>query len=128
MACVVVDDDPRIRESLQNLFDSVLIEAAFYSSAEEFLAEHELQCARCLITDVWMPGISGYELQEHLIRRGLDIPIIFISAHPDNKKQEEANAKGALALLHKPFDGEELLEWVFKAMPEKREGPSNRPS
>jgi CheY-like chemotaxis protein len=113
---VIVDDDPRIRESLESLFDAAEIHARSFESAEDFLTQQELDEVACLISDVKMPGMSGYELQRHLLKAKVHIPTIFIAAHPDDQRCSEALALGAIAFLQKPFDGEELLEWVRKVI------------
>ena len=111
----VVDDDPRIRESLESLCDAAQIEANFFPSVEDFLAQDVGQFA-CVVSDVKMPGMSGYELQRRILEKRLNISIIFISAYSDNKRMAEAMSLGAMAFLQKPFDGEELLEWVDHAL------------
>ena len=110
----IVDDDPRIRESLGSLFDAARIEAHFFSSAEDFL-EQDLGQFACVVSDVKMAGMPGYDLQRHLLERQSKISFIFISAYPDDQRVAEAMSLGAIAFLQKPFDGEELLEWVERA-------------
>jgi FixJ family two-component response regulator len=112
---VIVDDDSRIRGSLEGLFEAGNIHARFFESAEDLLARQELADVACLISDVKMPGMSGYELQHQLLKAGVHIPTIFIAAHLDHQRCSEALALEAIAFLQKPFDGEELLEWVGKA-------------
>ena len=113
---VIVDDDPRIRESLESLFDSASVNAKFFSSAEEFLREQDLSSVGCLISDIKMAAMSGYDLQQHLLEHNINIPMIFITAYTDEKRSAKALAHGALTFLYKPFDGEELLNWVSKAL------------
>ncbi len=110
----VVDDDPRVRESLESLLDAAQIEAHFFPSAESFLAE-DIGRFTCLVSDVKMPGMSGFELQRHVLDRRPSLPIIFISAYPDNSRISEAISLGAITFLQKPFDGEELLGWIEKS-------------
>jgi FixJ family two-component response regulator len=111
---VVVDNDSRVSEALESLLDAAQVEARFFESAEDFLALQEPDEVLCLVTDVKMAGMSGYELQRHLVSAELRIPTIFITAHPVGRQSTEAMKLGAIAFLEKPFDGEELLEWLDK--------------
>lgn len=111
----IVDDDPRVRESLESLFDSAQMNAHFFTSAEALL-EEDLANFDCVVSDVRMPRMSGFDLQKILHERKPRLPLIFISAYPDDKRIEEAISLGAVAFLQKPFDGEELLEWVGRAV------------
>ncbi len=112
----VVDDNPRIQESIKDLLASAGFDARTFSSAEEILKTNELELACCMITDVRMPGIDGWELQRIAIRRAPNLPIIFITAHQDDVARQRAEGFGAFAILYKPFDGEELLEAVSAAI------------
>ncbi|HXG64423.1 MAG TPA: response regulator [Blastocatellia bacterium] len=108
----VVDDDEAIREALESLLKSAGFRAAVFGSAEGFLASGHLDEISCLILDVRMPGMSGFELQERLVAADNRIPIIFITAHADEAARARAGASGAIAFLSKPFAEEALLEAV----------------
>jgi len=112
----VVDDDVSVRESLPDLLRSFGFEVAPFASAEAFLASDSLVRASCLILDVAMPGMSGPELQEELIRRQNDIPIVFITAHSDDRIVPRLLGRGAVACLYKPLGEAALLEAVNTAI------------
>lgn len=104
----VVDDDVSSRESLPDLLQTFGFTAEAFASAEEFLASDALTDTWCLILDVSMPGMSGPQLQSELIRRQLNMPIIFITAHIDSQLRADLLDRGAVACLFKPFTEEDL--------------------
>jgi FixJ family two-component response regulator len=106
---VGVDDDSRIRESIESLVESAGYTAFVFSSAEQFLQSGTLASAICLVTDVRMPGIDGLELQRRVRIERPDLPVIFISAHYDDETRRRALDGGAIKFLYKPFDAVELL-------------------
>jgi FixJ family two-component response regulator len=112
----IVDDDDLMRGALQGLLKSVGLPAQAFASAEEFLKSGQRQQARCLIADIRMPGMSGLELQAHLNAERCKIPIIFITAHGDEKMRMQALRAGAVEFMAKPFDDEALLESVRAAL------------
>jgi FixJ family two-component response regulator len=112
----VVDDDESVRESLPDLLKEFGFASQTFSSAEEFLASNEISRSKCLILDVAMPGMSGPELQKELTRRGVDIPIIFITAHPDESLRSRLVEQGAIACLIKPFSDGALLQALNSAL------------
>ena len=99
----VVDDDESVRESLPDLLRSFGFEVEPFASAETFLASASLERTGCLILDVAMPGMTGPELQQELARRGLAIPIVFITASSDAGLRDRVMRGGAVAYLIKPF-------------------------
>ena len=105
----VVDDDPRVRESLESLIESAGLTARVFSQAEDFLRGGHLAAAGCLITDVRMPGMDGVALQRHVRSLRPELPVIFITAHYDDEVERRALAEGAASFLRKPFDARELL-------------------
>jgi FixJ family two-component response regulator len=115
---VGVDDDFRLRESLQRLVESAGYTVFLYSSAEEFLESEEVAAAHCLITDVRMTGVDGLELQRRVKLLRPKLPIIFISAHYDEEIRQRALRGGARAFLYKPFDAVELLSLIKRALDE----------
>ena len=113
---VAVDDDFRVRESIESLVESAGYAPLVFSSAEEFLQSGTLLGARCLITDVRMPGINGIELQRRIRTERPELPVIFISAHNDDETRQRAFDEGAANFLYKPFDAVELLEAIRVAL------------
>ena len=112
----VVDDDESVRESLPDLLRELGFAAEAFASAEGFLACDHVGRTRCLVLDVAMPGMSGPELQAELTRRGRAIPIVFITAQPDESIRLRVIAAGAAACLFKPFSDTSLLEAVNAAL------------
>ena len=108
----IVDDEELVRTSLQRLLKMAGYTAAAFTSAEEFLKSGRLQDVRCLIADIRMPGMSGLDLQSELTAQDYQIPMIFITAHGDEKMRIRAMRDGAVAFLAKPFDNAVLLERV----------------
>jgi FixJ family two-component response regulator len=112
----VVDDDESVRESLPDLLRQVGFAAHAFSSAEAFLASEVLRETRCLILDIAMPGMSGPELQQELVRRGREIPIVFITANGDRTVRPRLLAHGAVECLFKPFSETALLDALNAAL------------
>ncbi|MEI6837749.1 MAG: response regulator transcription factor [Alcaligenaceae bacterium] len=110
----IVDDDEAVRDSLRWLLEANSYRVRAYSSAESFLAEYDEQQAGVLIVDVRMPGMSGLELQEHLIARKSPMPIVFITGHGDIPMAISTMKKGAVDFLEKPFDETALREIVSR--------------
>lgn len=105
----VVDDDPSVRDALSNLLDSVGLAAQTFGSSEEFLSSSRPEVPSCLVLDAKLPGMSGPEFQEELRRTGIQIPIIFITAHGDVPMTRKVMKAGAIEFLTKPFQKGELL-------------------
>jgi|SRR6202795_3436769 FixJ family two-component response regulator len=112
----IVDDDDSMRNALDGLLKAVGFPAKAFASAEEFLKSGQQHQTSCLIADIRMPGMSGLELQAKLNAERCKIPIIFITAHGDEKMRMQALRAGAVEFLSKPFDEEILLESVRAAM------------
>ena len=112
----IVDDDDLMRSALQGLLKAVGLPARAFASAEEFLTSGQQHETACLIADIRMPGMSGLELQAHLNAERCRIPIIFITAHGDEKMRMQALRAGAVEFMAKPFDDGALLENVRVAM------------
>ena len=105
----VVDDDPRIREALESLFESAGFAARVFSLGEDFLCGGHLAETSCLITDVRMTSMDGLDLQRRVRLARPQLPIIFITAHHEDEVERSAFAEGAAFFIRKPFDAEELL-------------------
>ena len=112
----LVDDDESVRESLPDLLRSYGLEVDAFSSAEAFLESDSLARTECLILDVAMPGMSGPDLQQELVRRKHEIPIIFITAHSDERIRPKVLRRGAVACLFKPFSEAALLDALNAAL------------
>lgn len=115
-AIAVVDDDAAVREALEGLLRSAGFPVLLFASGEEFLASVRTSDTACLVLDVRMSGMSGLELQDQLNAAGIHIPIVFMTAHADSSVQARALAAGATEFLQKPFDDEELLAAVARAL------------
>jgi FixJ family two-component response regulator len=113
----VVDDDESVRESLPDLLQEFGFAVRAFSSAEEFLASDYIGQTKCLILDISMPGMSGPELQQELILRGQQIPVIFITAHRDDSVRPRLIAQGAVECLFKPFSDTALQDALAAALP-----------
>ena len=112
----VIDDDQSVRESLPHLLKGFGFAVCAFSSAEEFLASDQISQSKCLVVDINMPGLSGPDLLEELKRLGLKTPIIFITAHRDEKVRSNVIERGAIACLFKPFSGEALRAAIDTAL------------
>jgi FixJ family two-component response regulator len=113
---VGVDDDFRVRESIARLVKSAGYELKIFPSAESLLESGTLAEAACLVSDIRMPGIGGLELQLRVKTAYPKRPVILISAHVDEEVRSRALREGALEFLYKPFDGEELLRAIQRAI------------
>ena len=112
----VVDDDESVRESLPDLLRQLGFAAEPFSSAEAFLASERVIDTNCLILDIAMPGMSGPDLQQELIRRRQQIPILFITATGDRTVRSRLLAHGAVECLFKPFSDTALLDALKTAL------------
>lgn len=112
----VVDDDSAIRDSLCWLIQSVGINAEAYACARDLLDNGDLGRPGCLVVDVRMPGTSGLELQRTLVRQGIAMPVIIITAYGDVAMAVRAMKAGALDFIEKPFDHRALLERIQQAV------------
>ena len=112
----VVDDDESVRESLPDLLKEFGFSARAFSSAQEFLSSDSVDETRCLILDIAMPGMTGFDLQQELNRRGQKIPIVFITGQKDEGIRKQAFRQGAVKFLYKPFSDTALLDAVNAAL------------
>lgn len=113
----VVDDDESVRESLPDLLREFGFAVEAFSSAEAFLASPCVGTTRCLILDVAMPGMRGPDLHKELMRRGHEIPVIFITAHGEAADRPRLIRQGATDCLFKPFSEAALLRALTAALP-----------
>jgi FixJ family two-component response regulator len=112
----IIDDDESARATMSSFVRSLGFDANAFSSAEEYLLSPQRYRSSCLISDVQMPGMNGLDLQTHLAAQGLRVPIIFITAFPDDKVRSRALAQGAVCILDKPFEREALLRCIDIAL------------
>lgn len=112
----IIDDDASIRLAVERLLTSMGFASHAFASANEFLGSPRLKDTFCIVADMEMPGMNGLELQEHLIAHGPNIPVIFITAFPEERIRERAMEGGAVCFLSKPFDEAKLLECVQRAL------------
>jgi len=119
---VIVDDDELMRGAVQGLLREAGLPARAFASAEEFLDSGAQHLSSCLIADIRMPGMSGLDLQARLNAEQIRIPIIFMTAHSDERIRMQALRSGAVELLAKPFDDDVLLETVRAALKHGAEG------
>jgi len=118
----IVDDDESVRDSISSLLRSAGYKTESFESAEAYLNSDRASEPNCLLLDVRMPGLSGLQLQSELNHQKVSIPVIFITAHPDEQVRERALSEGAVAVLGKPFNDEVLLGAIDSAVGSK--GPS----
>ena len=112
----VIDDDESMRDSLGSLLRSVGFHVEVFSSTVSFLNFSRQDVSSCLVLDVRLPGTSGMEFQDHLKKAGIEIPIIFITAHGDIPMTSRAIKAGAVEFLTKPFQKDELLEAIRQGL------------
>jgi len=119
----VIDDDPQILRALERLVRSLGMEARTFGSPGEFLEREDPAEVRCLLLDVQLPGMNGLDLYEHMVSIDRGVPVIFITAHPDESSRSRARMLDAVAFLEKPFD-EQLLVAAIEAA--RKPGPRER--
>lgn len=117
----VVDDDAAVREGIAAMLDAAGFAVQSYASAKEFLQAYRPNWSGCVILDVSMPDMTGPELQAELNRRGVPLPIIFLTAHGDIPMTVSAMKAGAVDFLTKPADGAALLSRVRAALAQSAE-------
>ena len=112
----IVDDDTLVRDALEDLISAFGHLVRTYQSAAQFLESGQIADTSCLITDLQMPGMSGLDLQQHLLVSGYNTPVIFLTAFPQESAKALALDRGALAFLHKPFEEANLLSSIALAL------------
>ncbi len=112
----IIDDDESVRTATQCLVRSLGLKTRTFASAEEFLLSPYVTETSCVIADVQMAKMSGLELQSRLRACGNDLPMIFITAFPDERLKVRALEDGAVCFLSKPFDGQVLIDCLSKAL------------
>ena len=112
----IVDDDASIQRALRRLLYTAGWQAVTFSSAEAFLQAGMQASPDCLVLDVWLPGMTGVELLEHLVATGSAPPAVIITGRDDLQMRMRAMQAGAVAYLRKPLDGQELLRALREAL------------
>lgn len=112
----IVDDDRLIRRSLERLLKSAGLRAKSFESAEEYLDEGDHNGICCIILDIGLPGMSGFELRSRLDAESNRLPVVFISARDESEVEDKATQAGAIAFLRKPFEDDALLHAVQTGM------------
>ena len=112
----VIDDDVSLLRALRRLLGAGGFQVKTFSSAEDFLECSSSRTAGCLVLDVHLGGLSGFELHERLVAAGRRIPVVFITAHDDAATRDRARRAGAVDYLRKPFDDESLIAGINRAL------------
>jgi FixJ family two-component response regulator len=111
----LIDDDESVRRALQRLLRSAGFEVKAFSSAESFLQCGNFDVGACIVLDIRMPGLTGFDVQEKLASMEIRIPVITVSAFDDAESRERARELGATAFFRKPVDGEALIDAIHWA-------------
>ena len=112
----IIDDDRGMRQAIQDLVESVGLRAESFATGEEFLTRKPTHEPRCLVLDVRLPQMSGLDFQRRLAETGIQIPIIFVTAHGDIPMSVRALKSGAVEFLTKPFRDQDLLDAIQQAL------------
>jgi FixJ family two-component response regulator len=125
----IIDDDEDLRLSLDSLLRSVGLQTEMHSSAAEFMQTAMLATDSCVVLDVRLPGLSGLDFQDYLVKNDVSIPVIMMTGHGDIPMSVRAMKAGAIDFLPKPFRDQDMLDAVFAALrlsSQRQEGDSNR--
>ena len=112
----IVDDNAAVRDAIRWLVEEVGLAAKTYATASEFLNEDISDIPGCLVLDIRMPGMSGLDLQEHLVQKQVNLPIIVVTGHGDVPMAVRSMKNGAFEFFQKPFNDQELLDCVYAAI------------
>lgn len=121
----IVDDDEAVRKSTAWLIESIGLQVKAFNSADDFL-EHYNHEHGCIVMDVRMPGMSGLDAQEEMNRRGIELPLIFITGHGDVPMAVRALKRGAFDFIEKPFNDQHLLDAVQRGLKHSDENLEER--
>jgi FixJ family two-component response regulator len=120
----VIDDDESVRKAFERLLRSANLEVETFSSVEEFFNGEQQGENACIVVDIRMPGLTGFDFQRELTSRGIRMPVIVISASDDVQTRERARELGAVAFFRKPIDDQALLDavwWTISGVKKNRE-------
>jgi FixJ family two-component response regulator len=112
----LIEDDESVRKALQRLLRSAGLDVRAFAGAEEFMQSGDLSQGVCIVVDIQMPGLTGFDLQEGLLSKKIRIPTIVISAMDDAETRERARKLGAAAFFRKPVDGQALVDAIYWAV------------
>jgi FixJ family two-component response regulator len=112
----IIDDDRGVRQAIHDLVESVGLRAESFATSQEFLSRQRTGNPGCLVLDVRLPQMSGLDFQRRLLETGIQIPIIFITAHGDIPMSVSAMKSGAVEFLTKPFRDQDLLDAIQQAL------------
>jgi FixJ family two-component response regulator len=118
----IIDDDGGMRQAIHDLVESVGLRAKSFASGEDFLRLEQVARPSCLVLDVRLPRMSGLDFQRRLGEKGVEIPIIFVTAHGDIPMSVRALKSGAVEFLTKPFRDQDLLDAIQQALERDRIG------
>jgi len=124
LTVALVDDDAGLCKAVSRLLCAAGIQSTSYSSAEAFLADEERANPDCLVLDIQLPGMSGFDLRKHLAARGTSLPIVFITAYDEAEAREEALKSGCVAYLRKTDPGRAVIEAIQQALSMARCSPA----
>jgi len=113
----VVDDDPSMLRATADLLNALGFSTKIFASAQEFLDSGTATQADCLLLDINLPGVSGFELQRRLKLSGSPLPVIFMTALDDEGTSRQAHEAGCVAFLRKPYSARQLIDALAKAVP-----------
>jgi FixJ family two-component response regulator len=122
----IVDDDPSVRDGTVDLLNALGYVAEAFDSAIDFLNATRCHGTSCLIVDVQLPGMTGFELYENLVATGRMVPTILITAFPDERDRARALHAGVSFYLTKPFEADELLACVRTALSRRKDDARGR--
>ena len=112
----IVDDNASVRQALGNLLRSFDMVVELFASGNDLLQSRALDAVSCLVTDVQMPEMNGFAICEALRMRGLSIPVVFMTAFPEESYRQRAEAIGAICFLSKPFMDPEIIQCIESAL------------
>ncbi len=112
----IVDDDASLRSALDTLLSSAGYRSVTYESATAFLASNDAMSCHCVISDISMPGMTGFELKRRLLVIGCEVPVILITGRSEPEIPAQAAASGVYCLLTKPFEARKLIKCLANAL------------
>lgn len=117
----VIDDDESVRRAFERLLRSAGLSVETFSSVGDFFGEQRKKDRACILVDIRLPGATGFDLQQQLVERGEQIPVIVVSAGDDALLREHARKLGAVGFFRKPIDDQALLDAIWWAISGARE-------
>ena len=116
MLVSIIDDDLSVRRALRRLVASAGFSVESFASGREYLDSDSLGQSHCIVLDIHLGGLSGFDVQERLKAMGVQAPVIFITAHDDDATHGRARGSGAVAYLRKPFEDHALIDAIERAI------------